>query len=167
MSIATTSNQYNDSDWAIALSQVRIFSQWLTPPVLTEDEIEMAVLLAKRVGRWVAGKSVLTGEYYIPSKANGRVYCATQAGVTGSTEPTWPTVNNGYVEDGTTAWRECGAGPLNIYDMQDAIRKAWEIKAAKASALISTQSPEQRNEAQQVYDHCMRMVNSYACIGVG
>lgn len=44
------------------------------------------------------------GDLVIPTTNTGFYYEATSAGVSAGTEPTWPTVDKGTVDDGTVEW---------------------------------------------------------------
>ena len=50
--------------------------------------------------------AVVLGDTLIPATPNGRIYRCTTAGTTGGSEPTWPTTDNGTVNDGTAVWTE-------------------------------------------------------------
>ncbi len=56
--------------------------------------------------RWQAGATYPTGAYVVPTAANGFIYCATTGGTAAGTEPTWPVVPGGTVQD------PAGSGPL-------------------------------------------------------
>jgi len=60
---------------------------------------------------WAASSTVTVGMYRTPQRAqvNGRFYICLQGGVTGATQPTWPTGDNATVNDGTAIWQEVGA----------------------------------------------------------
>lgn len=55
---------------------------------------------------WVAETEYAVGQIVRPVVANGRSYKCTTAGISGSSEPTWPTTENGSVADGGAAWTE-------------------------------------------------------------
>ncbi|MFM2089686.1 MAG: hypothetical protein RLZZ127_175 [Planctomycetota bacterium] len=57
----------------------------------------------------VRSTSVSVGDTIIPATPNGRIYRCTTGGTTGASEPTWPTTDNGTVNDGTAVWTEATA----------------------------------------------------------
>ena len=58
---------------------------------------------------WVLTTATLTGQYVVPTTANGFYYVCTVAGTTNSTQPTWPTTVGTTVTDGTVTWTCAGA----------------------------------------------------------
>lgn len=57
---------------------------------------------AYRSSIWVAATTYSEGTIIRPITANGRSYKCTTAGISGNSEPTWPTTNNESVTDGTS-----------------------------------------------------------------
>lgn len=53
---------------------------------------------------WTAGTTVLAGHLVSKTTPDGTAWYATQNGVTGGSEPTWPTADPWTVTDNTTAW---------------------------------------------------------------
>ncbi|MFH1835804.1 MAG: glycoside hydrolase domain-containing protein [Methanobacteriota archaeon] len=49
--------------------------------------------------------------YRIPTTWNGHYYKLIVNGTTGSTEPIWPTISGGEVQDGSARWKEAGTYP--------------------------------------------------------
>lgn len=58
---------------------------------------------------WLANVNVEANQAVLPTTANGHIYVAMNAGITGSTQPAWPTFAGGTVPDGTVVWIEAGA----------------------------------------------------------
>ena len=56
------------------------------------------------VSAWAASTAYSLGAKVKPTTANGNVYECTTAGTSGTTEPTWPTVDGATVTDGTVVW---------------------------------------------------------------
>jgi hypothetical protein len=60
-------------------------------------------------GKWAAlGSGFVVGDIVQPTAYNGRLYkvTAVTTGITGASEPTWPTSNNGTVVDAGVTWTE-------------------------------------------------------------
>ena len=55
-----------------------------------------------------------------------------------------------------------GDGYVETYNMRAAIREAWKLKLAKAAELQSTDLDGDRMSANQIFEHCERMVQRYA-----
>ncbi|UOO89491.1 hypothetical protein LVJ82_00480 [Vitreoscilla massiliensis] len=77
----------------------------------TDTKIKLSVAEANQA--WVAGKAVTSGKIVQPE--NGYMYRASKGGTTGATAPTWPTVVDTGVDDGTTRWVNIG----KAFDMSD------------------------------------------------
>lgn len=60
---------------------------------------------------WPRSTAVLNGDTHLPTVLNGHKYTPT-AGITGATEPTWPTAAGGTVVDGGVTWTEAGSTVL-------------------------------------------------------
>lgn len=58
---------------------------------------------------WTANTAYAAGAVIRPTSGNGHVYLAQNAGITDSTQPTWPTVVGQVVTDGTMVWNTCGS----------------------------------------------------------
>ena len=70
----------------------------------TDTKIKLSVAEANQA--WAAGKAVTAGKIVQPE--NGFMYRAVKGGTTGSTAPTWPTIPDTGVDDGTTRWVNIG-----------------------------------------------------------
>jgi len=77
--------------------------QTLTPPATVYVGLIRAT---KGYSNTVRSTPVSVGDTVIPATPNGHIYRCTTSGTTGSSEPTWPTSNNGTVTDGTAVWTE-------------------------------------------------------------
>ena len=77
---------------------------------LVNDPINVALLASflPTYSAWASGTSYSEGDIVIPSSRNGRRYRATNAGTSGSSEPTWPTTAGGTVTDNGVNWEEYG-----------------------------------------------------------
>ncbi len=62
---------------------------------------------------WRASVAYVVGQGISPTTPNGHKYVCSVAGTASVTEPTWPTVSEASVGDGTVVWTE--AGPADPY----------------------------------------------------
>jgi hypothetical protein len=58
---------------------------------------------------WAPSTSYSAGYIIRPTTGNGHVYLAQNTGVSGATQPTWPTIVGQTVSDGTMVWNTCGS----------------------------------------------------------
>jgi hypothetical protein len=58
---------------------------------------------------WTAETAYNKDDVITPTVSNGHIYKCAQAGVTGSSQPTFPTGTDRTVRDGTCIWKEAGA----------------------------------------------------------
>jgi hypothetical protein len=70
---------------------------------------------AARFDPWSARKAISVGDLARPSVFTGFIYQATAAGITGTTQPIWPTVLNGTVTDGTVTWKAATVAMARVY----------------------------------------------------
>lgn len=61
---------------------------------------------AYRSRKWKASTEYIYGDIVRPVTPNGRSYKCTVAGMSGGSEPAWPTAVGGTVVDGTATWKE-------------------------------------------------------------
>src|SRR5258708_18408528 len=66
---------------------------------------------------WQNATSYVQGSYAVPSVANGHQYIATTGGISGGTEPSWPTASAATVTDNTVTWQENSG--VNQYQQPD------------------------------------------------
>ena len=78
------------------------------PPYSTDgtnaNTIPLANTFTGAFPSWFATVSYSVGDLVQPSTPNGFVYIVTQAGISGSTEPTWPITPNSNVTDKGVVW---------------------------------------------------------------
>jgi formate dehydrogenase major subunit len=68
---------------------------------------------------WQASYSFVLGDIVRPTTATGYHYECTVAGTSGSTEPTWPTVKDSTVVDGTVTWKCIFKRPIVAANLND------------------------------------------------
>lgn len=56
-------------------------------------------------------------------------------------------------------------GYTNTYNLRAAAREGWTIKMGRAAELQSTDLDGDRMSANQIFDHCERMIRRYAGTG--
>jgi hypothetical protein len=152
-------------------------------PVLTDAEIDSAILRTMGFRTWTAATTYYPDVLVTPTIPNGWAYVplthaqgpywassdpdftgAGFPGVSGDTEPTWliPASSRNpvaYVQDGTITWAAAvpTGGP---YDVKRAAAECWRVKARKAANRFRA-SPTQGNmfDPTSVYTHCMEQAN--------
>jgi hypothetical protein len=149
-------------------------------PVLTDAEIDSAILRTMGFRTWTAATTYAAGVLVTPTVPNGWAYQPTsqsvwtdwapdfsagaQPGVSGDTEPAWvvpATIRNpaAFVADGTITW--AAAVPTNgPYDVRKAASECWRAKARKAANRFRA-SPTQGNmfDPTSVYTYCMEQAS--------
>jgi hypothetical protein len=127
-------------------------------PVLTDAEIDAAILRSMGYRTWTATTTYLAGVLVTPTVPNGWAYAphsqsvwtdgdsgytaGVLPGVSGATEPVWvvpATISNpaAFVADGTITWT--AAVPTSgTYDVKAAASECWRTKARKASDRVDT-----------------------------
>jgi hypothetical protein len=160
------------SAWSEAFTKVSLAVQPLVEPVLTTGngttadptkELDAIILASLRATTWTAGQTVVYGQIEAPVSRNGHYYRAVQGGVTGATEPSWPTGAESQVSDNTVVWEEYGEDYSSPYDTREAIRQAWELKASKASEYLKSSGADE----SVIYDRCLEQARRYGVVGVG
>ena len=136
-------------------------------PALTDGDIEAILTRTANVTVWAADTAYEWGERVIPTSRNGRYYLNKTAGTTGATEPTWATGLYTYTTDGTASWQTMTPDWEQIYNIRRAVYEAWVLKAQKASEYYAFSEDGQSFQAQQVYEHCMKMASRFMPVTVG
>lgn len=151
-----------------------------TFPTLTPEQVDSLLRGARRVDsdgylpsddtEWSAATEYAVDDVVVPTSRTGRTYKVTDAGTSGVTEPTWPTVHGGTVAldgvtyeditDDTTAW----AGSWDFYR---AAAEGWRIKAGNVSNRHDFGSNQGNYNPAQVFDHCIKMADLYAAKTIG
>jgi len=85
-------------------------SPTIEPPDLGKIiELEFGLTAAFRAlftgyATWAAGTAYALGAFVVPTTHNNRIYEATVAGTSGTTEPVWPTIVGNTIADNTVTW---------------------------------------------------------------
>ncbi len=157
----TIEQQYNE-----AMEQLKLFAQPDVEPILSPDELKAILTAQKRADLWTASTPYVVGDTILPTVGNGHRYVCTQAGTSGTTEPTWSRALGAIAADGTSdpqlRWKEDGPAFKNVYNVRAAIHKAWIVKAGKASISVDIKQQVGGMMASQVYDHCIKMSQAFA-----
>jgi hypothetical protein len=144
-------------DRDIALERLAKFTQPDVEPTLDELELEDILDESARAVRWTTATVLTIGTLVLPTVYNGHVYKVITGGTT-TTEPTWPESQAGTVNLGAE-FEEAGLYTFSsLYDVRAALRKCWELKAAKASELISSSDS---GSEQVIFQHCQEMASKY------
>jgi hypothetical protein len=90
---------------------------------------------------WGASTAYAVGDVVRPTAGNGHLYVCVVAGTSAaSPEPTWPTVANQTVTDGSVTWAEVGSG-VTVLDSADPAWAASTITARYAAYYKDTGTP--------------------------
>src|SRR4051794_40803932 len=84
---------------------------WLSyawPLYTSESVLPAAIVPPDAYREWVPSTAYAVGTKVTPTTRNAHVYIVTTAGLSGSTEPTWPTTAATPVTDNTVTWAESG-----------------------------------------------------------
>jgi hypothetical protein len=143
-------------------------------PTLTPTEIDDLLALARRADTagtaphvpWKATTAYGVGDITVPDPRNAHVYVAAAAGTSGAVAPTWPTVIDATVVDGTVTWQEAGADLwVPTYDLRRAAAEGWRQKAGKQAAVTDIAVDGQSVYRAQIVAHCLRMADEYSARG--
>lgn len=112
---------------------------------------------------------MVAGEIRVPTVDNEHLYKVTTAGVSGATEPTWPTGSGATVTDGSVVWTEDGPNDWTpTYNLSAAAAEGWRRKASLCSGKYNlTVGAGQSFSRDQVFQHCLKMAELYGRGGVG
>lgn len=147
-------------DRDLALEKLAKYASPDVEPTLTELELEDILDESVRATRWTTVTALAIGTKVLPVAYNGHFYEVETAGTTGVTEPTaWPESHGGTVTSGTVVFQEAGLYTYSsLYNIREALRKCWELKASEASELISSSDS---GSEQVIFDHCQMMADKY------
>lgn len=163
--MATIDDQYD-----AALAKLTLYAQPDVPPMLSASELAEILLGEQRLAQWEDETDYEYGQVIAPTIRNGHRYRCIQAGTSGSTEPTWVTSTGATLTEGESdpqlKWVEDSSDYASAFNVRAAIHAAWMMKAAKASALYATGVNQGSFRHDQVYEHCLKMAEKFAPIGI-
>lgn len=125
-------------------------------PKLEQSELEQIIDNAIRVKTWAPNTFFKAGTIVYPSTRTGVKYRVIRAGTTGPTEPVWSSYS-WISTDGGVTFENDGEEFPSIYDVNDAIRKAWLLKASKASRFMKTGGMDM----SQIQRNCLEMAKRF------
>jgi len=160
------------TDKAIAAEVVAARSAAENSPAVGIDEIkggdEAPGLLDEAVLAtvWASETQYAIGDRVIPTEENGLWYIllpGSNGNESGTTEPTWPEWQNGYVADNGLLWQLAGRAPEALWDLSLAVHLVWKRKTALAASLsdVGLDARDQFRRSQ-VFDHCQAMMEATA-----
>lgn len=126
-------------------------------PVLTPDELDRILDKNASGVSWKAGVFYRAGVLTQPTAANQHKYQVIQSGTSGATEPSWPTIEDGKVTDGSVIWQEDGFEHAFAYNNTQAAWDAWNMKMGRASQLVPTPGVD----LSALFKNCKEMRDSF------
>jgi len=94
-------------------------------------------MLQYRAPAWIATESYVekltcdaVGDLVTPLLHNGFLYECISSGITGATEPVWPTVTDGTVDDGTVQWKAIPDAFNLLNSGETIVGSDWEVDDA-------------------------------------
>lgn len=146
-------------------------------PVLSTEEMDTLLELAAQPDTagynpvlhnvWTAGATVPLDGKVVPLAYNGYVYAASTGGITGASEPIWPTTIGPTVNDGTVVWRRSSYTWEPTWYLAMAAAEGWDWKAGKVVAQFDVQAGSVEAMRSQIYKHCIAQRDRYRRLGVG
>ena len=156
-------------------------------PALSEGDLEALVSASQRATVWQPNTFYAYGDRVIPTTPQGGWYKCFIPGVSSAAEPLWNTIVplldpysagpyglNGYaqnatlmgypVADGSVSWRNDGRA-AGLYDVRSAANAAWNLKAARAAALVDVSLAQDRFSWSQVQKQCLEMARKFVPVG--
>lgn len=146
-------------------------------PEISLDQQRELLVKFQRGAIWSAATVFQIGQAIIPTAGvrNGHHYRAkmyltgTTNQQTGATEPTWNTIRDAQITDGSIIWEEDGWDWNGVlWDFDGAAEEAWRIKAMKTVGRADFSMPQGISiKASQLHDHCLAMAKQFhrsACL---
>jgi len=98
-----------------------------------DPNAEEFYMLQYRAPAWIANTTYVEklncdeiGDLVTPLQQNGFLYECVSSGITDAAEPTWPTVTDGTVDDGTVQWKAIPDAFNLLYSGETIIGSEWE-----------------------------------------
>jgi hypothetical protein len=149
-----------------ALNELKRLAQHEVCPTLdSATDLEPILDGVNRYHIWEPSHAYVFGNKVVPTydNQNGHAYICTRAGTSDSTEPDFPLSENATITDGTVIWKEFDLDyGYELWDLRHAAYQAWRMKSQKASGDMDFSSQGTKFSQAQVYDHCIKMMETFA-----
>lgn len=149
-----------------ATAKLKSECDWSSDPALEEADITRLLAESLIGSTWLAETEYETGDVVFPTSnaRTGLIYRCTYGGESNDEEPAWPTVGN--ISDGDATWEvylpePAGRNYPMLWDLGNATRNAWLLKAAKAAKYHSFGSDDQKFDVNQLIQHCNLMAGKF------
>ncbi len=120
-----------EADKTLALQRVNLLAQAAVEPTLSSPEVEGILEECRRAFFWMGENTYRVGDVVVPTNPTGLRYRCMVMGESDADEPDWPVDDPCSVSDGEVTWASVGQDYGNIFNVEEAIYKAWLVKAAK------------------------------------
>lgn len=148
-----------------AIQQLSMMVQSTEYPELNSDELGTLIDNYKRSSDWAASSSYVYGDIVEPIVKNGRLYQCIKAGTSGTINifPDYYTYGATGVAfvDNTITWVDYGTANVERYDVRQAVRAGWILKAAKVANLISSKDGSQDINLEALQKQFIVMAEKY------
>lgn len=145
-------------------------------PTLTTEQVTRLLRQSRRADlygylpstdvEWKASAVYVLGNDVVNPVRDGRVFRVSTAGTAGAVEPNWDAIP---VLDGTAVLQEITAFTsvwVGTWDFNRAAAEGWRVKAGLVSNRHAFGSNQGNYNPEQLFDHCMKMVDHYAARGM-
>lgn len=143
-----------------AQARARLTTMLAGEPALSTAEIDdlMRIAIDEPLATfWRPNMGYAAGTRMQPSVENGHAYAAQTDGVSGNTEPNWPTTEGGTVVDGTITWKEVPGE----FDLNAAAATGWGWKASKIAEQVNISAGGASIQKDQRFQHATQMQQLY------
>lgn len=166
-------------DSATATARLQRMLDYASDPVLSSDEITDLLAFAARpdaagndprnassATAWASATSYEVNDHIRPNPADGRYWRCVVAGVSGTTQPSWPDLGGlarttHRIIDGDVVWEDAGGPWQGTYDLNAAAAEGWRWKAGKCAGRFGFTTDGQSFQRQQVHAHCLEQAAVY------
>lgn len=154
-----------DRDSAIAY--VTLHGSIGIDPIVFDTEVADIVDLSIKFQPWEASTEYVFGNKVIPTIRNGFRYSVEKvlvaSGTSGAVEPSfWPTHLHARITDQDIVWKNIGRDSDYPYDVNQALRELWQLKADRAAGNYEFVDARQNLKRNQVYENCLKQVKRYS-----